>query len=282
MQDKKISRRTLAKGAAWAIPAVTVVGAVPAFAASGGPTVSGSICRLFYGDGTINYQTHSIYLGITTSTGIIPAGTTISWTIAVSGGGAGTGGTNEVPTTNYSANGSWTLSLDQTSGNAIVGGMFTVTIHFNTDYTTGAGPGGTWCNAALVWTDIYSLRPGASISVSSNAPTGSGIVSGGSGTLSYTVARRHPTSVNTTGRTPHIYISKSGTQACYPGIGYSRLLNTNGTDNVTTYPAGTTLPTSSNPCTWDGRFCWSATGGLSTPAYLGGAASGQYDTPQVC
>lgn len=47
-EDRRISRRTIAKGAAWAIPAVPLVVATPAYAASGGgPTiVLGDACKL--------------------------------------------------------------------------------------------------------------------------------------------------------------------------------------------------------------------------------------------
>src|SRR5690606_16590212 len=47
-EDRRISRRTIAKGAAWAIPAVPLVVATPAYAASGGgPSVTlGDACKL--------------------------------------------------------------------------------------------------------------------------------------------------------------------------------------------------------------------------------------------
>lgn len=47
-EDRRISRRTIAKGAAWAIPAVPLVVATPAYASSGGgPTVTlGDACKL--------------------------------------------------------------------------------------------------------------------------------------------------------------------------------------------------------------------------------------------
>lgn len=47
-EDRRISRRTIAKGAAWAIPAVPLVVATPAYAASGGgpSIVVGDACKL--------------------------------------------------------------------------------------------------------------------------------------------------------------------------------------------------------------------------------------------
>lgn len=271
-----VPRRTLAKGTAWAAPAVAF-GALAPRAAASPPTVGGSICQLFYGDGSINSQTHSMYLGITSSTGVIPAGTTLTWQVCVTGGGSGTGGTNEVPTTNYSANGSWTLSLSSPSGTALSGtGCFTATITFQQNYTTGAGPGGTWCAPALVWTDIYSMRPGASVSATSNPATGP-VVPSGTGTLTYTAARRHPTSINTAGRTPHYYLTRTGTQTCYPEVQYSILLSNTGYDNVTCYPTGIAP---ANPCTWSSTSCAGTTGQCEPRA--GGVQAGQHTAPALC
>ena len=58
--------------------------------------------------------------------------------------------------------------------------------------------------------------------------------------------RDSPTSVNTTGRRPHRYLSKSGLQTCYPEIKYVMTTASNastcgddGNDTSTTYPDGT-------------------------------------------
>lgn len=276
MGNQGVSRRSLAAGAAWAVPAIAIASAAPAMALSAG--VQGSICQLFYGGGTINTQTHSMYLGVTTTNGIIPKDTVISWTICVTGGGSGTGGTNEYPTTNYAANGSWTLTLSGTSGAALpANGCFTATLTTLVDYNTGAGAGGTWCAPALVWNDTYSIRPGASVSATSNAATGPGVQSTGSGTLTYTAARRYPTSINTSGRTPHYYLSKSGTQTCYPEVQYSVLLSSTGYDNVTCWPAGVTV---ASPCTWGTTSCSGTTGQCEPRA--GGVQGGQHVTPVYC
>lgn len=59
-RPKGISRRTLVKGAAWSVPAVTVLGATPAFAASPGeitlPDTSESACKY-----TGNYPSGQAY-----------------------------------------------------------------------------------------------------------------------------------------------------------------------------------------------------------------------------
>lgn len=270
-----VSRRAVAQGLAWSVPAVAATAAAPAFAASP-TTVGGSACSLFYGAGGTNNQTHEVSLGVTSTTGIIPAGTVLTWTITV--GADPSGRTSGVPTTNYSANDLWDLTLSPSTGSI---GTLTATMRFNQDYNYG-NPGGTWCAAQLVWNDTFILRPRAPMTVTSNGATTApaGVTSAGTGTLAYTVAKRHPNSVNTTGRQPHVYTSKSGTQECYPAIGYSRVLNSNGTDNVTTYPAGVTPP--GDRGAWDGRYAWPNATGQSSPAYRAGAASGQWNQPAVC
>lgn len=116
------------------------------------------------------------------------------------------------------------------------------------------------------------------MAIPANAPTGAGVVSGGSGALNYTVARRHPTAINTAGRTTHIYVSKSGRQTCWPEIRWSRLLSNDGADNVTCYPAGTVV---SSPCTWGGTTC-DTPAGTCTPKWTTTVQSAQYVTPKLC
>ncbi|ROZ63044.1 hypothetical protein EDL96_08015 [Kocuria soli] len=181
----QITRRRIVTTAAWTAPAVLAATAAPAYAASQNQ-ITTSVCQLFYRGGRISYQTHSIYLGVTSTEGVVPRGTVLTWTVQVSGGGTGTGGTNESPTTNYSQNNAWTLSVSPSTG---------------------------------------------------TVPSNQGSVVDSS--LSYTVARRHPSSVNSTGRTPHVYRTRSGGQSAYPTIRWSRLITNNGYDNVTRYPDNT-------------------------------------------
>ncbi len=184
-----------------------------------------------------------------------------------------------MPTTNYSPNGLWTLSLSQTTGAAIAGGCFTATITFNSE-RHGGGSGSTVESApALIWTDIYTIRPAATVTVTSNAPTNTtpgAIVSAGSGTLSYTAARRHPGAINTTDRVPHTFLTKSGTQTCYPSVDSSQVLQSDGADDVVCFPSGTNITTAK--CTWDGKFCNPSTSGLCTPPYKA-AVSGRRRSP---
>lgn len=264
-----VSRRTIAKGAAWAVPAIAVASAAPAYAASRPTVVAASVCSLFYGSGTVNYQTHTINLGVTSSTGVIPAGTTLTWTVSMSGSD------NEVPTTNYSQNNIWTLSLSQASG--AVATSFTATLTFNQDYTLPDGANSTWCAPGLVWTNIYSIRPATTVSVSTSGTVGdSGSLNPGQ--LTYDVAKRYDSS--SSNPIPHIYTTKSGSQACWPSIQYSRVLSANGRDNVTTYPTDVIPPGSR--CTWADYRCNSSATGQSSPAYVAGPFADQFVQPAVC
>lgn len=225
-----ISRRSVAKGAAWAVPAVLASSAIPAYAASR-TQVSGTICQLFYGAGaSINYQVHNISLGIKSSTGLVPAGTTITWKFTMSGTGA-----MESPTTNYSQNNNWSLTVSPAPGTQT--SSFTVVFTANKDMTAAE----INCGPRLIWNDTYSIKGGNTISMTSSV---TGALSSPSG-LSYVVANRYPSSVNSSGRTAHKYLSKSGGQACYPDIQYvltaaSKLstCGNNANDTSTVYPDG--------------------------------------------
>lgn len=225
-----ISRRSVAKGAAWAAPVVLASSAIPAYAASR-TQISGTVCGLFYGAGaSVNYQVHNISLGITSSTGLIPAGTTITWNFTMSGTGA-----MESPTTNYSQNNNWSLAVSPAPGTQT--SSFTVTFTANANMTAAE----INCGPRLIWNDTFSIKGGNTISMTSSV---TGALSTPS-SLSYVVANRFPSSVNTSGRTPHRYLSKTGGQACYPDIQYvltgaSRhsVCGVNGSDTSTVYPDG--------------------------------------------
>ena len=249
--ETTIDRRTVAQGTLWAVPVIMAAASAPAFAASPG-VVSAGICGLFYGGGTINSQTHSIFLSVE-GTGTIKKGTTVTWNVSVTGGGSGTGGTNMVPNLTYSADNIYTLTTTPASGTPV--SSFTVTLTVNQD--TDAGNLGCDAGIRLVWTDTTTIRPGATVSISgsSNQPTSQ------KSSLSYTVAKRWPNSVNSAGRTPHVYLSKSGAQTCYPSIQWSRVLPKDGYDNVTCYGSAST-------------GC--------TPSSGGTVQTSQYVTPQVC
>lgn len=235
--SQQVSRRTLAKGAAWAAPVVAASSVIPAYAASRNPSVGGTICSLFYAQGaSVNYQGHQVYLGVTSSDGTLPAGTTITWNFSMSGGSY-----MRVPTTNYSANSVWSLTTSPARGTQT--SNFTVTLTINQSTTTSA----LNCVPSLIWTDgtAWSLSPETTITMNSVA---SGNVNPVPSGLSWKVAKRYPDSVNSSGRRAHRYISKSGDQACYPTIRYVTSNNTsssamacgdNGNSTSTIYPDGT-------------------------------------------
>lgn len=209
-----VSRRSVAKGAAWAVPALTV-GAPAAYAAvSGSTTVTGSVCGITYDDGTESQQNMRVYLGVDTSTGIIPAGTTLTWTVNTSGG---TAANNEVPTTNWSAGSTWTLTTSPAAGT--VASSYTVTMTFASDLKVADSGPASWCAAELLYTDVYSISPRTQIAVTSNAATGSGVGSSTSSSLTWVVPKRNSTSNPSTGAPVATrYVSK--TQGCYPSTTY--------------------------------------------------------------
>ncbi len=226
----EISRRTVARGAAWTVPVLSVAAAAPSLAASSpDPTVTGSICEIFYGSGAVNYQVMDVFLGVYTSTGVIPAGTIATWSVQTSQSAA-------IPTTNYSDNNLWKLSLSPSTGSPTA---HIVTIAFLSEYDTGVSGPTTWCAPRLVYNDTYPIRPKTDFTITSNA-AGPDITLGGAGSLKWTVAKRHVPN------TAMKFISKSGAQSCYPEVQYSHGERGNFTgcgdesnDTSTEYPDGT-------------------------------------------
>ncbi|MGP9659992.1 hypothetical protein [Arthrobacter sp. AOP36-C1-22] len=222
-----ISRRRVVTAGAWAAPIVAIAVAAPAAAASTISTrVMGTICRLDYGKGELQYQRHAVSLGLESSTGSVPAGSTFVWSVTM------TGGANVVPVLEYSLSNAWTLTASQREGT--VSASFYVTLTANENIAT------PWCGPRIVWTNIYRIQPGAKVHISSSS-TGPDTEPVDVG-LDYTVAKRHPSRVNDSGRQPHKFLSKSGAQTCYPAIHYTRLIGKDGYDNVTCYPDGVCSP----------------------------------------
>lgn len=212
----------------WSAPAVILASAAPAYAASGN-VLTGVICQLYYGCGSVSQQDHTVSLGVTSSEGVIPAGSVFTWTFSVTGGGAGTSGVNRVPNVNRVRNGAWTLTVSPSSGRVCA--SFTATLRFHRDYI-----GKNFCEAQLVWSGSCTLRPGATITASSTGtvPQGQGTVEPAS--LEWTVARRDPTNTRDCRPVPHCYLRVSG--QCYPVIRWSCMSSRNGYDNVARYPGG--------------------------------------------
>lgn len=232
-----VSRRTLAKGAAWSLPTIALGVAAPAYAASTdvyGPT----ICSLFYPAGaSTSYQGLQVYLGVYSTSTVIPKGTEFAWTVTMSGGS-----NNEVPTLNYSQNSRWSLGVSPVSGS--LAPSFTVHLRVLQDGVTQSELN---CNPALIWNDTYTIYPGSRVSIQGTTTISDpSLGQAKTSSLEFNVAKRYPTSVNTTGRRPHRYLSKSGLQTCYPEIKYVMTAASNastcgddGNDTSTTYPDGT-------------------------------------------
>lgn len=235
----RVRRRTLAKGAMWAVPAVALAVPAPAYAAST-DAYAPTVCRLYYPDSsTVNHQVLHVFLGVSSTSTIVPKGTEFKWTVAMTGNA-----NNEVPSSNYSKDGRWSLSLSPDTNT--VTSMFTVSLKVLADGVTQSELN---CNPSLVWTNLYTIGPGSRVNIQGQATTsGSSQGKGGSSSLVFDVAKRYPTGINDgAGRRPHRYVSKSGAQSCYPQITYkmttvsrdSLTCGNDQNDTSTIYPDGT-------------------------------------------
>ena len=232
-----VSRRSLAKGAAWSLPTIALGVAAPAYAASTdvyGPT----ICSLFYPAGaSASYQGLQVYLGVYSTSTVIPKGTEFAWTVTMSGGS-----NNEVPTLNYSQNSRWSLGVSPVSGS--LAPSFTVHLRVLQDGVTQSELN---CNPALIWNDTYTIYPGSRVSIQGTTTISDpSLGQAQSSSLQFNVAKRYPVNVNDTTRKAHKYQSKSGLQTCYPEIKYVMTAASKGTtcgdgannDTSTIYPDG--------------------------------------------
>ncbi|GAB2517055.1 hypothetical protein [Corynebacterium atrinae] len=244
--DNQISRRTLVKGAAWSVPAVMVATAAPAVAASPTvPEIAGTACRIYFGDGNINGQRTQIYLNPVTSDGAMKAGDVITYNFTTSR-------PIKVPTGTTSA--SCSIALSPPSGTSTT--SFTVTLTALADNATSLSTCGI-ATPSINWDDSIAstsnpMIPKTVVSFTSTG-TRDGKPTGGSGSLSFTVPQRYPTSVNQNGRTPVYYNSRGGLQETFPETRFSvrgnvdRLRNcgVNGSGSSVVYPDGAcvALPT---------------------------------------
>lgn len=286
---QEISRRNVAKGAAWGVPALTIAAAAPSMAASGAAavTVSSKVCNLFYGSGTINDQAHNIYFDFTSSTGTIPAGTVITHQVCVDPSTDPAGGTTwNIPTNNYPVgNGqTWNITYTDTAGNPLPSGTamsgkqcFNVLYTFTGDTLTS----NLGCVTGIIWSGSGTFRPASTVTVSTDTAVSgpTGVSSGGAGSLSYKASKRYPANVNNQTRLPHYFNAKSGVQTCYPSVSSSQALTSDGFDDVVCYPSGTAITTAR--CNWGPTFCTANANGLCTPPQKTGVA-GQTDIPAMC
>ncbi|WP_145000838.1 hypothetical protein [Kocuria rhizophila] len=230
----QISRRTLAKGAAWSVPTIAMGVAAPAYAAST-DTFAATVCYLFYPKGTnVNFQGMQMFLGVSSTTEAIPRGTEFTWTVTTSG----TGG-NVVPGLNYSQQNRWSLSVTPATGTGAP--SFSVLLKVLVDGVTLSELN---CKASLIWNDTNRITGGRTVSVvGTTRLSGSNQGREGTSALSFRVAKRYATTQP--GTLPHVYLSKSDLQTCYPEIKYELTANstltgcgTNANDTSTTYPDG--------------------------------------------
>ncbi|MFW0120193.1 hypothetical protein ACN08Y_09800 [Rothia sp. P5764] len=208
----QISRRNIAKGAAWAAPAVIATSAIPAYAASTQIPPLGTICSLYFGGGNRNSQTTSVYLAVESADGVIHAGQTVSWVVDMSRG--------TVPGLNYPQDGSWTLTTSVPKGQSAT--QFVVTLTANQDVPVQ----NVNCVARMIWDGSASagssnISPKSTLSVTSSG-------NNTSYSSKITIPQRYGTSVNDTSRTP---LRIDG--ACYPKIQWSDLGNSTRYDKDT-------------------------------------------------
>lgn len=81
-----VRRRTLVTGAAWAVPAVVIASPAAFAVASPDDTPRNDLCSIMYHDGDIQRQGLELGLSVSQDKGVVPAGTTFYWIVALSGG----------------------------------------------------------------------------------------------------------------------------------------------------------------------------------------------------
>lgn len=257
-----VSRRQLAKGAAWSVPAAA--SAVPAMAVSQDQEYA-SVCKIFTGDGYRPLAAeHDVYFtfGSDAPGGSIPKGTVFTFAFTLSGGQ-----TMEVPqmypTSGQTSGGLASTTISPSSGTSAT--AFTMTVTFNRDASASDLQNTMNCEIGVKWTTDSEIAPGTTVTV--NMRSSGQQVKPASGSLSWKVPQRMPVATNRTGRTPLIYLSKSGSQTCYPetrftlnGSSTRRECAESGTINSTStiYPGGRCVAVSNM------------------------GTSGQYSHPPVC
>lgn len=230
--NSNLSRRKLAAGAAWAVPAVMVASTVPAMAVSKDKIPNlpvGNICYLFYSGGTNSAQGHAIHFGAVANGDKIPAGAVLRWTITADR-------EITVPPCDYTPSKFWTAEVSPTPGTRAT--SFTLTITFLEDTPAESGTN-YWCGPKVTWNPSdYPIPPQTRLTITSTNNADQ------KNTLVYEVAKRYPSSVNKPGRVPHKYLSKDGL-ACYPMIRWSSEITRIGYDDLTLYP-GSSQPVPPN------------------------------------
>lgn len=155
------TRRTLIKGTAWAVPAVTLASAAPAFAAS--PTqVTGQVCRIIRGTDPTHYTAilQDVYFGWSGAPGAtIPTGTSTTFTIRIEqtrSSGSNPGRPNETWGNYFTGTLTNAVAVTPSAG-YVTAYEYTYTITNTQPITLDAT--GSACGPYLVWDGDNPVRP---------------------------------------------------------------------------------------------------------------------------
>ncbi|MGQ4507821.1 hypothetical protein ACUH9H_02025 [Dermabacteraceae bacterium P13128] len=203
-----VSRRTIAKGAAWAVPATIVASAAPAMASSVPGVGQPVVCNLFFGTATVNGQDVDMSVGLKPTDTLLKKGQKYTWTVTATDGGM------DVPDTNYSANDRWRFTTDKPAGSPAK--SFTATLEIIADNVTDTEIS---CAPKLLW-DVgnsagsSSIVPGTKLSIKAvdsegKNPSGLGVQIPG---------RRATSRISNTATK---FLGRSGGQNEFPSVRYS-------------------------------------------------------------
>lgn len=202
MPNATISRRSIARGAAWAVPAAAVSVAAPAYAAS--PETTLRLCRIEFGASDVNSIATKFYPGFETTETTIRANTKFTWTIT-SDKNFGIPDTQDATNANYAW--SFNPSTQSTSNYAKI----TATLTFTRDTPAAeiACPALDDHSLYLSWAQgaAYKMPQGATVTVTSNSP------SGATDSVTFVTPRRDST------RKALYFTRKSG--KCYPQVWFT-------------------------------------------------------------
>jgi hypothetical protein len=160
-----MSRRTLAQGAAWSVPAISVAVAAPAFAGTTGTMSSNGLCRIEKSGETANNQTRIYQMSVgpkagTAETWVSGETWTYTFTVKVPSPGIVIPNINNVFTMSY---GSWSA----VNASPQVGDTRTFTVSWTSSLGSGTGDA---C-VGIGWSTA-NLHPDADIRIVANSPAG--------------------------------------------------------------------------------------------------------------
>lgn len=241
------TRRTLIKGTAWAVPAVTLASAAPAFAASPS-TVTGTVCRITRFDDPSHYNSigQHVYFGWSGEPGAtIPTGTSTQFKIRIEQSTPGTppGMPNETYGNYFTGTLSQPVAVTPTAGN-VYAYEYTYTITSRVPITLDAT--GSACGPYLTWDSDNPIVPttyqsGSSSTVYNNtyfAITGGGsTATAGTSSIRWNVGGTFG-GVNDNYWRPLSLVSSAG-YTTMPGIGFTAGVTTGANNYCTSDNMGT-------------------------------------------